>query len=148
MTDPVPGHQSSVSRPGLQSSVSGPPAYKFQALQVYQLALDYLDGIYTLAHNLPESEKFNLRSQLERAGTSVVLNIAEGSTGQSDPEQSRFASMALRSYLETVACFDIAERRGYLASSDLQPIRDSGHQLFIKLVGLRRSLSRPKTEGR
>jgi four helix bundle protein len=120
--------------------VFGPPAYKFQRLDVYRLALEYLDRIYAVAHHFPEPEKFNLRSQIERAATSIVLNIAEGSTGQSDPEQSRFTSMALRSYLETVACFDIAERRGYLASRDLQSIRDSGHQLFVKLSALRRSL--------
>jgi four helix bundle protein len=112
------------------------------------LALDYLDGVYAAARGFPELEKFNLRSQIEHAATSIVLNIAEGSTGQSDPEQSCFASMALRSYLETVACFDIAERRGYQASSDLQSVRESGHQLFVKLSALRRSLGRPKTEDR
>ena len=121
----------------------GLPAYKFQRLDVYRLALEYLDRIYAVAQDFPEPEKFNLRSQIERAATSIVLNTAEGSTGQSDPEQSRFTSMALRSYLETVACFDIAERRGYLASSDLESIRDSGHQLFVKLSALRRSLSAP-----
>jgi four helix bundle protein len=130
---------------GLQSPVTGPATYKFQSLQVYQLALDYLDKVYDLAHHLPDVEKFNLRSQLERAATSVVLNIAEGSTGQSDPEQSRFNSMALRSYLETVACLDIAERRGYLASSELKPLRASGHQLFVKLLALRKALSRPSS---
>jgi four helix bundle protein len=131
-------------RIGPQSPVPGLPTYKFQGLQVYQLALDYLDRIYELSRSLPEVEKYNL----ERAATSIVLNIAEGSTGQSDPEQSRFVSMALRSYLETVACLDIAERRGYLVSTDLPSIRDSGHELFVKLLGLRRSLSRPKTEDR
>jgi four helix bundle protein len=85
---------------------------------------------------------------MERAATSVVLNIAEGSTGQSDPEQSRFIAMALRSLLETVACLDIAERRGYASAMDLQPLRDSGHQLFVKLSALRRSLNGPKTEDR
>jgi four helix bundle protein len=125
----------------LQSPVSGPPTYKFQSLQVYQLALAYLDKVYDLARGLPETEKYNLRNQLARAATSVVLNIAEGSTGQSDPEQSRFISMALRSYLEAVACFDIAERRGYVATSDQQSVRDSGHRLFVKLLALRRSLS-------
>jgi four helix bundle protein len=142
-------HSEPVTRPQLQKPVSSlpspVPSYKFQGLQVYQLALQYLDSIYTLAHNLPYTEKFNLRSQLERAATSVVLNIAEGSTGQSDPEQSRFTSMALRSYLETVACLDIAERRGYLASSELKPIRASGHQLFVKLWALRKALSRPSS---
>ncbi len=142
----------SVADPQVQSRFPSPmprpPRYKFQSLQVYQLALDYLDKVYDLAHHLPDVEKFNLRSQPERAGTSVVLNIVEGSTGQSDPEQSRFAAMALRSYLETIACLDIVERRGYLSGEELQSVRDSGHQLFVKLQALRRSLSGPKTEDR
>ena len=77
--------------------------YKFQKLDVYQLGLDFVDKMYGLTSLLPESERFNLRSQLERAATSIVLNIAEGSTGQTNLEQSRFLGMALRSYLETVA---------------------------------------------
>ena len=73
--------------------------FKFEKLEVYQLALDYVDEIYELANKLPPSENFNLKSQITRAATSVVLNIAEGSTGQSDPEQARFLSMAIRSVL-------------------------------------------------
>ena len=69
--------------------------YKFEKLEIYQLALDYLDLIYALADRLPRNEEFNLRSQMIRAGTSIVLNIAEGSTGQTDPEQSRFLGIAL-----------------------------------------------------
>ena len=72
--------------------------YKFQKLQVYQMALTYVDAIYELSRLLPEREKYNLSSQIERAATSIVLNIAEGSTGQSDAEQNRFLGLALRSY--------------------------------------------------
>src|SRR3972149_1951354 len=114
--------------------------YKFQQLTVYQMALDYIDQIYGLTNRLPESERFNLRSQLERAGTSIVLNIAEGSTGQTDAEQNRFLGLALRSYMETVACLDIIERRSYLTSKDLVAIRDAGHNLFVKLQAFRNSL--------
>ncbi len=64
--------------------------YKFQELQVYKLSLDYLDQIYALAEQLPDPERFNLKIQMARAATSVVLNIAEGSTSQSDAEQSLF----------------------------------------------------------
>jgi four helix bundle protein len=81
--------------------------YKFQKLQVYQLALAYVDAVYVLSSQLPERERFNLSSQIERASTSIVLNIAEGSTGQSDAEQNRFLGLALRSYLETIACLDL-----------------------------------------
>ena len=114
--------------------------YKFQNLQVYKLAIEYLDGIYYLADKLPGSEKFNLRQQLVRAGTSIVPNIAEGSTGQSDPEQHRFLGLALRSYIETVACLEIIERRNFISQEQLVDIRSDGYELFIKLLAFRRSL--------
>jgi four helix bundle protein len=118
--------------------------YKFQSLNVYKLSLDYLDKIYDLVKELPESEKFNLRNQLERAATSIVLNIAEGSTGQSNAEQSRFLGLAIRSYIETVACFDIIDRRNYyLTSESLSEMRDLGHQLFVRLQAFRKALQSP-----
>ena len=116
-------------------------AYKFQQLKVYQLALDYVDKVYVLSRGLPVMERFNLQNQLERAATSIVLNIAEGSTGQSNIEQRRFLGLALRSYLETVACFDIIERQGYLPGNTLMEIRELGHELFIKLQAFRKALA-------
>jgi len=71
------------------------PEYKFQKLDVYKLALEFVDKIYALTSKLPNTEQFNLCFQVQRAATSVVLNIAEGSTGQSDLEQNRFLGMAL-----------------------------------------------------
>jgi four helix bundle protein len=116
-------------------------AYKFQQLKVYQLALGYVDKVYVLSRGLPVMERFNLQNQLERAATSIVLNIAEGSTGQSNIEQRRFLGLALRSYLETVACFDIIERQGYLPGNTLMEIRELGHELFIKLQAFRKALA-------
>jgi four helix bundle protein len=101
---------------------------------------DYLDQIYALAKQLPENEKLNLRLQLERAATSIVLNIAEGSTGQSNAEQSRFLGLATRSYLETIACMDIMARRKYLQDSELKRIRELGHQVFVRLQAFRKAL--------
>ena len=57
--------------------------YKFQKLEIYQLALEYVGLIYDLSETLPGSENFNLKSQITRAATSIALNIAEGSTSQS-----------------------------------------------------------------
>jgi four helix bundle protein len=55
--------------------------FKFEQLEVWSLALDYIDLMYEIAGCLPRSEEFNLKSQITRAATSVSLNIAEGSTG-------------------------------------------------------------------
>ena len=114
--------------------------YKFQKLDVYQLALSYVDAVYTLCRLLPGHEQFNLISQIMRAATSIVLNIAEGSTGQSDAEQNRFLGLALRSYLETIACCDLIERHSYVESEALTVLREQGHELFIKISALRNSL--------
>src|SRR3990172_13261889 len=119
---------------------TGDGMYKFQRLEVYKLALEYVNAVYDLSRRLPESERFNLRSQVERAATSIVLNIAEGSTGQTDTEQHRFLGLALRLYLETVAFWDLIERRSYLTSKDSVAILDAGHNLFVKLQALRKSL--------
>jgi four helix bundle protein len=124
-----------------------PPEYKFQKLDVYQLGLDFVDKIYQLTNQLPESERFNLRSQLERAATSIVLNIAEGSTGQTDLEQNRFLGLALRSYLETVACMDLIVRRKYLKVETIGSARQLGHQVFVKLQALRRALNNRRISG-
>ena len=114
--------------------------YKFQKLYVYQLALDYIDTIYTITNRLPDLERYNLVSQTQRASTSIVLNIAEGSTGQSDAEQRRYLSYAIRSYLETIACLDIIDRREYLPTNEINLIRSKGHKLFVKLIALQKSL--------
>ncbi len=114
--------------------------YKFQKLEVYQLALSYVDQVYGMSEKLPQRERFNLCSQIERAATSIVLNIAEGSTGQSNPEQNRFLGLALRSYLETIACLDLIEHRNYLAAGELSHLREQGHKVFIKIVALRKAL--------
>ena len=99
-----------------------------------------MDDVYALSRQLPERERFNLSSQVERAATSIVLNIAEGSTGQSNAEQNRFLGLALRSYLETIACLDLIEHRAYLSSESLIRLREEGHELFIKLSAFRKSL--------
>src|SRR5512132_3903856 len=93
--------------------------YKFEQLDVWKLALEYIDLVYMLAENLPRSEEYNLKSQITRAATSIALNIAEGSQGQSDAEQARFLGMAIRSLIETVACQQIIQRRGFLQDEAL-----------------------------
>jgi four helix bundle protein len=115
--------------------------YKFERLEVWQLSLDYIDVIYTIAGQLPKSEDFNLKSQITRAATSISLNIAEGSTGQTDFEQARFLGMALRSLVETIACQHLINRRKYL--DDLTPLRQAylqGQTLFAKIQAMRKAL--------
>jgi four helix bundle protein len=91
---------------------------------------------------LPRSEEYNLKSQIVRAATSIALNIAEGSTSQSDAEQARFLGLAIRSLIETVACQHAINRRQYL--EDPEPLREAyrfSEKLFAKLQAFRASLT-------
>lgn len=118
--------------------------FKFEQLEVWQLALDYVDLTYELAEKLPDSEKFNLKSQIIRAATSISLNIAEGSTGQSDPEQNRFLGLALRSLIETVACQRIISRREFVTDKAYMEHIDLKAQNLAKRIGaFRKALAFP-----
>jgi four helix bundle protein len=115
--------------------------HKFEKLEVWQLAIEYADLCYSLADQLPKREEYNLASQLRRAAVSVALNIAEGSTGQSDAEQARFLGMALRSLVETVACQHLINRRKYVEDSSLlREVYQASDKLAAKLQAMRRAI--------
>ena len=90
-------------------------AFKFENLQVWQRAMDLNDLIFQISKGFPQEEKFNLTSQIRRAVDSISLNIAEGSTSQTNPEFSRFLGYAIRSTVEVVCALFIARRRDYLS---------------------------------
>jgi four helix bundle protein len=100
-------------------------------LDVYQRALELLDQL-DVVHELMPPGRAHLKDQLDRAGTSVVLNIAEGAGEFSPPEKQRFYRMARRSAIETAAILDILERRRSLPVESLQPARD----LVVRVVSM------------
>ena len=78
-------------------------AFRFEELKVWQIALRLSNDIDLLVKTYPKEELYSLCSQMKRAADSVVLNIAEGSTGQSTPEFKRFLGIALRSANKVVS---------------------------------------------
>jgi hypothetical protein len=49
------------------SSAVAVQKYKFQKLEVYQLALQYLDLVYLVSKRFPSDEKYNLTSQIQKS---------------------------------------------------------------------------------
>jgi len=58
-------------------------AFRFEDLQVWQRAMDLSEQVNQMTKDFPKDEIYILTSQIKRAADSVILNIAEGSTGQS-----------------------------------------------------------------
>lgn len=115
-------------------------AFKFENLEIWKQALELSDQVNRLAVTFPKEEMFILSSQMRRAADSAVLNIAEGSQGQSNKEYARFLNMAIRSSLEVVSCLFIAERRGYCANIPHSPIYRDAEVLIKRTQALRNKL--------
>ncbi|HEV7782919.1 MAG TPA: four helix bundle protein [Chitinophagaceae bacterium] len=88
--------------------------FKFESLHIWQKAFALTDEIHALAFKFPKTELFNLSSQIRRASDSVVLNICEGSTGQSSKEYRKFLNYSLRSAIEVVGCLMLAKKRNHI----------------------------------
>lgn len=86
-----------------------------------------------LAQSFPKREMFSLAAQIKRAADSVVLNIAEGSTGQTKPEFKRFLNIALRSAIEVVACLMLAKERKYLTENQFRILYDE-YEILCKMI--------------
>jgi four helix bundle protein len=102
-----------------------------EKLDVYQRSLELLDLVDDI-HDLLPPGRAHLKDQLDRAATSIVLNIAEGAGEYSVPDKQRFYRMARRSATETAAVLDILERRGSAAPELIQAARG----LVVRVVSM------------
>ncbi|MHC1704120.1 MAG: four helix bundle protein [Tenuifilaceae bacterium] len=115
-------------------------SYKFENLLVWQKALDTSYEVNLLVSKFPKEEIYVLSSQLKRAADSISLNIAEGSTGQSNAEFSRFLGYALRSAIEVVGGLFIGKKRELINNDDFNKLY-SDIEILVKMIqSLRKSL--------
>lgn len=114
--------------------------FKFEKLIVWLKAVDLSDIVHQLAKKFPKDELYILTSQIKRAADSVSLNIAEGSTGQSNPEFNRFLGIALRSDIEVVGCIFLAKRRAYISDKEFEEIYKMCEEILVMINALRKTL--------
>src|SRR5688572_16449889 len=114
--------------------------FKFEKLLVWQKAVDLSDIVNKVSKDFPKEEIYILTSQIKRAADSVSLNIAEGSTGQSNPEFRRFLRITLRSDMEVVGCIHLARRRGYIKDCDFERIYKLCEELLVMINALMNKL--------
>ena len=88
-------------------------------LDVYKYSYSLTLEVYRFTKCLPESEKFNLTSQLRRAALSVHLNIAEGSSRKSIIERKRYYEIARGSVIEIDSALDVTVGLDYTTKEHL-----------------------------
>jgi len=114
--------------------------FKFEKLEVWQKAIELSLEIHNLTRRFPQEELYILTSQIKRTTDPIALNIAEGSTGQSNPEFSQFIGYAIRSAIEVVSCLYIGKRRDLINNQDFQRRYKEIETIVKMLQALRKSL--------
>lgn len=115
-------------------------SFKFEKLKVWQKAVDLAGDVNELVKSFPKDELFILSSQIKRAADSVSLNIAEGSTGQSNAEFTKFLGYALRSNVEVVGCLYLAQKRNLISQEIFSKIYSRCEEILVMINGLKNSL--------
>jgi four helix bundle protein len=115
--------------------------FKFEKLTVWQKATEFCMDIHYLTRKFPKEEMYILTGQIKRAADSVALNIAEGSTGQTNAEFRQFLVYAIRSGIEVVTCLYIGRGRKIIDQSDFYKFYTKAEEIIRMLQALRNSLS-------
>ena len=111
--------------------------FDHEKLDVYQEAIVFIKWVDDLLEGIPKS--LAVHNQLDRASTSIPLNIAEGNGKYTAADRCRFFDIARGSALECAACLDVLVSKKRIDSAD------SGKAILVRivsmLVGLIRSTS-------
>ena len=111
--------------------------FDHEKLTVYQEAVKFVAWADEILENLPKG--LAVHGQLDRASTSIPLNIAEGNGKYTAPDRCRFFDIARGSALECAACLDLLVAKKRLAQAE--PGKEILVRIVSMLVGLIRSTS-------
>ena len=104
--------------------------FSHEKLHVYQRSIDFVAWTQPILEELPG--KVSARDQLDRASTSVPLNIAEGNAKFSHADRARFLQIAHGSAVECAACLDVLVARKLID----QPLASVGKEQLEAIVNM------------
>ena len=119
--------------------VMAEPMFDHEKLDVYRAAIEFQVLLEPLLVKLPRS--LAACDQLDRAATSIPLNIAEGNGRFTANDRCRFFDIARGSTLECAACLDVLAARGRITNKENQDGKELLARIVSMLVGLIRSNS-------
>ncbi|OGC04953.1 hypothetical protein A2276_03250 [candidate division WOR-1 bacterium RIFOXYA12_FULL_43_27] len=81
--------------------------FDFEDFPVYKDAIQFIEKVDSFLESTPQKGNTRLIDQLQRASTSIALNIAEGAGRYHKTDKRNFYVVARGSVYECVACFQI-----------------------------------------
>ena len=110
-----------------------------EKLKVYQDAIAFNGWVGKLLGNI--TLRAAVKDQLDRAATSIPLNIAEGNGKFSGKDRARFFEIARGSALEAAACLDVLVCRELMLANEIEPAKIQLIEIVNMLMGLLKRFS-------
>lgn len=117
------------------------PQFDHEKLEVYRTAIDFVAWSESLFEGPLAVCRSSAISHLDRASTSVPLNIAEGNGKRSLKDRCRYLDISRGSALECAACLDVFIARKVLAAADVEEGKALLKRIVEMLFKLTASLS-------
>ena len=108
--------------------------HNYKKLKIWQDSIKLISLNYKLTKSFPESESYNLISQMNRCSVSIASNIAEGSSKSTDRHFKTFLENSLGSAFEWETQLIVARNEGYLNQEEFEDSEDKILQLQ-KMIG-------------
>jgi four helix bundle protein len=115
------------------------PYFDHEKLKVYQSAIAFITWSTDLLAQV--NAKATVKDQLDRASTSVALNIAEGNGKFAIRDRCRFLDFARGSALECAACLDVLVAKRLVEEPTIRSGKDQLLEIVSMLVGLINSVN-------
>src|SRR5437667_11437436 len=113
--------------------------FDHEKLDAYKKALAFAQFAEPVLERIPKSAA--VHGQLDRARTSIVLNIPEGNGRFTPPDRCKFFDIARGSGLECAGCLDLIFIKKLLSELELDEGKALLKDIVSLLVGLIRSNS-------
>ena len=114
--------------------------FDFEKLEVYQLALDFLDHLCDVCRALPGGFRHPFGNQILRAALSISNNLAEGTGKRSQKEKARYYSIAIDSTRECISMLNVLYRQKHIDVDLHTDLRSSGRRITSMLYKLIQSV--------
>ncbi|HJW38731.1 MAG TPA: four helix bundle protein [Candidatus Udaeobacter sp.] len=112
--------------------------FDHEKLNVYQVSLTFNEWVGELLTSI--EKKAAAKDQLDRAPTSIPLNIAEGNGKFSKRDRARFFDVARGSALEAAASLDVLVSGKLTTKTEIIPAKEQLVQIVNMLIGLLKRL--------
>lgn len=118
----------------------------YRDLEVWQHAMDLVGFVYKVTTEFPASERYGLKTQLQRASVSVPSNIAEGHARASTRDYLRFISIAQGSLAELETQLLLSARLELTTGTKIDEALSLAERLSMMLYRLQAALRNKLSE--